>query len=120
MTECRWVDVCQLEDLREGEVMRVAPLQLAVFNAGGGEIYAINDKCTHEDTPLSDGWFEDCFVECPLHGSRFDLRTGEPDGFPATEPVHTYKIEVVHGVVRVDISDRPEVGRVNEGSRRPA
>ncbi len=120
MTECRWVDVCQLAELPEGEVVRVLPLRLAVFNAGGGEIYAIDDSCTHEDTPLSDGWFESCFVECPLHGSRFDLRTGVPDGFPATEPVRTYCTDVVDGVIRVDVAGSSDLGHLSEESGRRA
>jgi 3-phenylpropionate/trans-cinnamate dioxygenase ferredoxin subunit len=121
VTEGRWVDVCRLAELSEGEVLRVPPpLRLAVYNAGGGQIYAIDDMCTHEETPLSDGWFENCYVECPLHGSRFDLRTGEPDGFPATEPVRTYSTEVVDGVVRVDVTDSSEVGPISEEIRRRA
>jgi 3-phenylpropionate/trans-cinnamate dioxygenase ferredoxin subunit len=117
MTEPRWVEVCPLTDLAENAVLTVPQLRLAIFNAGRGQIYAIDDLCTHEDTPLSDGWFEGCFVECPLHGSRFDLRTGEPDGFPAEEPVRTYPTDVTDGVVRVDVTGSEGRQTVEENRR---
>ena len=59
-----------------------------------GEVYAINDICSHAEVNLSDGDVEDGTVECWLHGSRFDLRTGMPTGLPATKPVATYPVTV--------------------------
>ena len=53
----------------------------------GDEVFAIHDVCSHADVPLSEGDVEDCQIECWLHGSRFDLRTGKPVGLPATDPV---------------------------------
>ena len=55
----------------------MAHVPLAVFNAGG-ELFAIDDTCTHQDASLSDGWLEGCLIGCPLHASSFDLRSGIP------------------------------------------
>jgi 3-phenylpropionate/trans-cinnamate dioxygenase ferredoxin subunit len=104
----RVVEVCPLSALGAGEVVRVdADPPIAVFNLDG-TLMAIDDTCTHEDASLSEGWVEDCFVECPLHGSKFDLRTGEPDGFPAREPVRVHRVVVQDGAVRVEINDLVE------------
>jgi 3-phenylpropionate/trans-cinnamate dioxygenase ferredoxin subunit len=72
-----------------------------VFNADG-ELFAVDDTCTHQDASLSEGWLEGCLVECPLHAACFDLRTGKPTGPPAKRPVRTYRALVMDGVVYVD------------------
>ena len=56
--------------------------------------YAVHDKCSHADVSLSEGEVDGCTLECWLHGSRFDLRTGEPTGLPATEPVAVYPVKI--------------------------
>jgi len=97
------IRVCALADLPPGESTRVvAHVPLAVFNAGG-ELFAIDDTCTHQDASLADGWLEGCLVECPLHASSFDLRSGNPTGPPAKRPVRTYPTRVDAGVVYVYI-----------------
>ena len=60
----------------------------------GEEVFAVEDMCSHANVALSEGDVEDCTVECWLHGSRFDLRTGKPTGLPATEPVATFPVDV--------------------------
>jgi len=77
---------------------------VGVYNCGG-ELYAIEDRCSHDDGPLCEGdWDEDtCRVVCPRHGAQFDLASGRPLTLPATEPVATYPVSVVDGVVRVDV-----------------
>jgi 3-phenylpropionate/trans-cinnamate dioxygenase ferredoxin subunit len=70
----------------------------------GGEVFAISDICSHADVPLSDGEVADCEIECWLHGSRFDLRTGKPSGPPATVAVPVYPVQVRDGDVLVDVS----------------
>ena len=88
------IAVCLLNDLPPGEAVRiVADVPIAVFNVGG-ELFALDDTCTHQDASLADGWLEDCFIECPLHASRFDVRTGEVTGPPAKRPVHTHAVIV--------------------------
>ena len=69
---------------------------------GETEFFAIQDLCSHAAVALSEGEVEDCTVECWLHGSRFDLRTGKPTGLPATEPVATFPVDVRGEDIYVD------------------
>ena len=101
------IAVCPLRDLAPGAGVRVdSGVPIAVFNADGA-LYAIDDTCTHQDASLADGYLEDCSVECPLHASTFDLRTGRPSGPPAKTAVRTHAVEVRDGVVWVLPSDVP-------------
>lgn len=105
------IPVCRIEDLPEGEAVRVVidagTPPVAVFHSEG-ELYAVDDTCTHQDAALSDGWLEGCFVECPLHAARFDLRTGRPDGLPARTPVRVHDVAVIEGVVHVGLAVRED------------
>lgn len=86
---------CSLGDLPEEGAIRVVLDGLPICVArSGGEVYAISDICSHADVSLAEGDVEDGGVECWLHGSRFDLRTGAPTGLPATKPVATYPVTV--------------------------
>jgi 3-phenylpropionate/trans-cinnamate dioxygenase ferredoxin component len=69
----------------------------------GEDVYAVHDICTHEEAYLSEGDFEpdDLEVECPLHGSHFNVETGEVRILPATRPVMTYQVKVEGGRVMV-------------------
>ena len=78
-------------------------LELAIVHSNGA-FYAIYDECSHAQIPLSEGDVGDGEIECYLHGSRFDLRTGEPIGLPATEPVPIYRCLVEGEDVLVDVS----------------
>jgi 3-phenylpropionate/trans-cinnamate dioxygenase ferredoxin subunit len=69
----------------------------------GEEIYAIRDECSHAAIALSEGDVEGCEIECWLHGSTFDLRTGKPTCLPATEPVAIYPVSVEGDDVMVDV-----------------
>lgn len=97
--------VAGVDDIDEGCLLRIevdgAPLCLARMVGGG--FAAIDDICTHEQESLSDGDLEGTQVECPAHGSRFDLETGEPSGFPAEEPTNVYKVTIVGDDVLVDV-----------------
>ena len=86
---------CALADVpEEGAVgVEVAGVPVAVVRAGG-EVFALHDVCSHEEVPLSEGEIYDCTVECWLHGSCFDLRTGDPTGPPATVPVPVYPVKI--------------------------
>ncbi|WP_163509800.1 bifunctional 3-phenylpropionate/cinnamic acid dioxygenase ferredoxin subunit [Fodinicola acaciae] len=97
------IRACALADLPPGESVRIpGPGPIAVFNADG-DLYAIDDTCTHQEASLSDGWLEGCLVECPLHEACFDLRTGLPTGPPAKRPVRTYSVLVSDGEVYVNL-----------------
>jgi 3-phenylpropionate/trans-cinnamate dioxygenase ferredoxin subunit len=106
------IPVCPASALPPGEALRVsadvtADVAIAVFNVDG-EFLAIDDTCTHQDASLADGWLEGCTVECPLHASCFDLRTGQPSGPPAKTPVRTHAVSVVDGVVHVSLGPAEE------------
>lgn len=110
--------VGELVDIPLGESVRVeGSVAIAVFNADG-VLYAIDDTCTHQDASLSDGWLEDCAVECPLHAACFDLRTGQPSGPPAKKPVRTHHVTVADGAVWVEerVGDRVSVPAERAGS----
>jgi len=79
-------------------------LTIGVYNCGGS-LYAIEDRCSHDDGPLCEGeWDEDvCRVICPRHGSAFDLESGRPLSLPAYEPVATYPVHVAGGMVKVTV-----------------
>ena len=98
------LDVCPVEELPPGEVkiVRAGEIAIGVYNAGG-ELYAIEDRCSHDDGPLAEGdWDpEDLVAICPRHGSRFDIRTGRALSLPAYLPVETFPVKVVDGVVKV-------------------
>ncbi|HEU0101023.1 MAG TPA: bifunctional 3-phenylpropionate/cinnamic acid dioxygenase ferredoxin subunit [Mycobacteriales bacterium] len=99
------IAVCPLQDLPPGTAVRLdTHVPIAVFNADG-DLYAIDDTCTHQDASLADGYVEDCSVECPLHASTFDLRTGRPSGPPARTAVRTHGVTVRDGVVWVQPCD---------------
>ena len=86
---------CSLSDIPEEGAIRVVLNGIPVCVARSqGEVFAINDICSHADVSLSEGDVEDGGIECWLHGSRFDLRTGAPTGLPATKPVATYPVTV--------------------------
>ena len=94
---------CSLSDLPEEGAIRVVLDGVPICVARSqGEVFAVNDICSHADVSLSEGDVEDGTVECWLHGSRFDLRTGKPTGLPATEPVATFPVDVRDGDVYVD------------------
>ncbi len=96
---------CFLKDLAPGDALRLDTTPpIAVFHTEEGELFAIDDTCTHQDASLADGWVEGCEVECPLHASKFDLRTGAVDSPPAKLPVRTHKVEVIDGYIMVDES----------------
>jgi 3-phenylpropionate/trans-cinnamate dioxygenase ferredoxin component len=101
----QFVRACALSDLPdEGAIgVEVAGVPVAVVRTGA-EVFALHDVCSHEEVPLSEGDIYDHTVECWLHGSCFDLRTGKPTGPPATKPVATYKVKIDGDDVLVAVS----------------
>ena len=100
------IDVAPLEEFGPGssKIVQVGWTSVGVYNCGG-TLYAIEDRCSHDDGPLAEGeWdMETCRVICPRHGSAFDLRTGAPLSLPAFEPVETYPVIVEDGIVKVEL-----------------
>jgi 3-phenylpropionate/trans-cinnamate dioxygenase ferredoxin subunit len=101
-----FVRVASLEDIPKGTVaaVEVGDTPMAVVHAEDGQFYAAYDECSHSSVPLSEGEIDGCTLECGLHGSRFDLRTGQPSGPPATEPVPVYPVEVRDGDIYVSLN----------------
>jgi 3-phenylpropionate/trans-cinnamate dioxygenase ferredoxin subunit len=97
--------VCSVGDVAVAAALRVVldGVAVAVIRDEHGDLHAIGDLCTHADVSLSEGEVDDCAVECWLHGSRFDLRTGEPTSLPALRPVPVYPVTVDGDDVLVDI-----------------
>jgi 3-phenylpropionate/trans-cinnamate dioxygenase ferredoxin component len=97
---------CGIGDVSQGEALavQVGGTGVAVVHTGE-DWYAIDDECSHAAIPLSEGDVEGCEIECWLHGSRFDLRTGKPSGPPATEPVAVYPVKVEGEDVLVDVAN---------------
>jgi 3-phenylpropionate/trans-cinnamate dioxygenase ferredoxin component len=102
------LEICSLAALPRGKARRVnTDPPIAVFHTDDGKVFAIDDTCTHQDASLAYGRLEGCKIECPLHASRFDLRTGEVDEPPAKLPVRTHEVVVIDGVINVVPDDGP-------------
>jgi 3-phenylpropionate/trans-cinnamate dioxygenase ferredoxin subunit len=101
------VDVAPADEFGPGSVKIVdlGWVSVGVYNCGG-KLFAVEDRCSHDDGPLCEGdWDEDdCRVFCPRHGASFDLASGRALTLPAIEPVATYPVHVVDGVVRVTVA----------------
>jgi len=69
----------------------------------GNDFFAVDDTCTHEEESLSEGVLEDCVIECPRHGAKFDVRTGEVMALPAVMPLKTYKVVYEGDEVKVEL-----------------
>jgi 3-phenylpropionate/trans-cinnamate dioxygenase ferredoxin subunit len=108
-----WTPACKAADVPEGTAVRVelGPQGICVVRAEG-DFYALDDNCSHADVPLSEGEVEGTTVECWLHGSRFDLRTGKPTGLPATAPVPVYETTVEDGMVLIHVAGPAGGGRL--------
>ena len=100
------IKVCSVDDVPKGSTISadIDGTEIAVVHAEDDNFYAIYDECSHAEVPLSEGEVDGCTLECWLHGSRFDLRTGEPTGLPATEPVPVFPVEVRDGEVFVSLT----------------
>ena len=105
--DASYVRACALADVPEDGALgvEVQDTPVAIIRAGG-EIFALHDVCSHEEVPLSEGDIYDHTVECWLHGSCFDLRTGEPTGPPATKPVATYPVQTYGEDVYVSLPEQ--------------
>jgi len=96
--------VCPADALADGEAIKVNGTQaaIAVFNVQGA-FYALNDRCSHGNASMSEGYVEDdATVECPLHAARFCMKTGKALCQPATEPLRTFPVVVDAGAIYVD------------------
>jgi 3-phenylpropionate/trans-cinnamate dioxygenase ferredoxin subunit len=98
--------VAQLSDLDDATPLKrvdVNDVPICLARLASGEVFAISDVCSHEEIELSDGELDGEDVECPAHGSRFNVRTGEVSGLPAEDPVDTYPVTVDDGQIVVEV-----------------
>ena len=86
----------------QGRLIDVKGKQIALFNVNG-EFFAIDNMCTHEEASLADGELSGHEVICPLHGAKFDVRTGEVLGPPAYDDVACYKVRVMGTDIEIDV-----------------
>jgi 3-phenylpropionate/trans-cinnamate dioxygenase ferredoxin component len=100
----RWVTMGQDSEIPEGEtrIFEAEGTRVAVCRVEG-ELFAIEDLCSHDDGPLGEGPLEGHEIECPRHGARFDVRTGAACRMPAAAPVPVFPIKVEHGDVFVEL-----------------
>jgi 3-phenylpropionate/trans-cinnamate dioxygenase ferredoxin subunit len=100
------VDAGSVDELPPGavKIVREGGLSVGVFNANGS-LYAIEDRCSHDDGPLAEGDFDaqSCIVVCPRHGAEFDVTTGKPRTLPAYLPVPTYPVRVEDGRIKLEL-----------------
>ncbi|HZD21980.1 MAG TPA: non-heme iron oxygenase ferredoxin subunit [Acidimicrobiia bacterium] len=100
------VEITRLDELppNQGVRVKVGDHVIAMFRIED-DVYAIGDRCSHAEASLAEGELWDTSVECPRHGSEFDLKTGEPQALPATVPVPVYEVSVEDGTVYLELED---------------
>ena len=100
------IDVCPVNELPPGQMRLVEweDLEIGVFNCSG-QVYAIEDRCSHDDGPLVEGELDQdkCTIECPRHGSLFDLKTGKPLTLPAYVPVETFPVIIEDETIKLEV-----------------
>jgi 3-phenylpropionate/trans-cinnamate dioxygenase ferredoxin subunit len=100
------IEVCPVDDLKPGErrLVEWEDLEIGVINCAG-TVYAIEDRCSHDNGPLAEGEVdqEHCTVECPRHGSLFDLKTGEPMTLPAYVPVDVFPVIIEDEKIKLEV-----------------
>ena len=106
------IKVCTVDELKPGTAIgvEIEGVPVAVVRTADGSVHALRDECSHASVLLSEGEITGCTLECWLHGSRFDLRTGAPTGLPATEPVPVYPVEIRDGFVYISLAPSNGVG----------
>ena len=99
-----WMPIATTDQLQDGDVLALslADNSLALYRAGT-DYFATDNVCTHQFALLSDGYFEDGCIECPLHQARFDVRTGKALCAPATADLRTFPVKVEGGQILVKI-----------------
>jgi 3-phenylpropionate/trans-cinnamate dioxygenase ferredoxin component len=100
--------VFDLDDLKVGHARAVelGGEPICVVRLDEQTVKAVHDTCSHQQYSLSEGWVDDNSIECALHGSMFDLDTGQPQSLPAVKPIPVYGCEVRDGAVWVDQADQ--------------
>ena len=103
----RWVEVAAADEIAEGEVKtyEVEGERVAIARAGG-QLFAVQNVCSHDDGPLGDGAIDGNSIVCPRHGARFDVRTGEALTMPAVSPIESFPVKEEDGMVVMALPER--------------
>jgi 3-phenylpropionate/trans-cinnamate dioxygenase ferredoxin subunit len=103
-SNCEFYEIAKLDDLPNGErlFVEIGDNYLVLFNIGG-QLFAIEDLCSHDDGPLGDGDVEGFEIACPRHGARFDLQTGKALTLPAVEDIPAYPIKIIDQKIHVGL-----------------
>ena len=99
------VRICAVEDIKPGKAIRVKVGEnaVAIVRTKAGEVKAIDDKCSHGEISLSEGFVDNETIECWAHGAKFSLTTGEALTLPAFEPVAVYEVIIDNGDIFLEI-----------------
>ncbi len=97
--------ICALEDIKPGKSIRVkvGDVAIAIVRTPNGDVKALDDKCSHGEISISEGFIDNETIECWAHGAKFDLNTGKPLSLPAYEPVATYEVLIENGDIFLEI-----------------
>jgi 3-phenylpropionate/trans-cinnamate dioxygenase ferredoxin subunit len=98
------IRICPVDDIKKGKAIRVklGDEAIAIVCTPSGEVKAINDKCSHGEVSLSEGFVDDTTIECWAHGAKFSLETGDALTLPAFEPVSVYPIIIEDNTIYLD------------------
>lgn len=96
ISEGRWMFVASSDEVQEGIpfAIEIEGYSMVLCRVAGDEYYATDNLCTHGNALLSEGWLEDCVIECPLHAGQFDVRTGKALCAPVEQDLRIYPVEV--------------------------
>lgn len=96
--------ICSLDDLKPGKALRVKinDHAIAIIRTPNGDVKALDDKCSHGEISLSEGFVDNETIECWAHGAKFDLNTGKPLSLPAYEPVATYEVLIDNNDIYIE------------------
>lgn len=99
--------ICALEDIKPGKSIRVkvGDNAIAIVRTPAGDVKALDDKCSHGEISLSEGFVDNETIECWAHGAKFDLNTGKPLSLPAYEPDATYEVLIENGDIFLEIEE---------------
>ena len=99
--------ICALEDVKPGKAIRVkiGDLAIAIVRTPSGQVKALDDKCSHGEISLSEGFVDEETIECWAHGAKFELASGKPLSLPAYEPVATYEVLIENNEIFLEIED---------------
>ena len=101
------IDVAPFDEFPPGstKIVTLGWTSIGVYNCGG-ELYALEDRCSHDDGPLCEGDFdlEEGYAVCPRHGAHIDIRSGQPLTLPAVYPVETFPVRVEEGIIKVEVA----------------